>query len=103
MPSRLQSVVGLIGEINILEDAKKKIIALEHLVELAMETEQDSPLAWNTVNVEPKTAYSMMAAHVIDMFNEHTDADQEIVMMSVMIKLLVENFFLHLHIQQNNS
>ena len=77
-----------------MEDAKKKIIALEHLIELAMETEQDNPLAWDTVNVEPKTAYSMMTAHVLDMFEEHTDADQEIVMMSVMIKLLVERSIL---------
>jgi hypothetical protein len=84
-------------------DANPKIVTLEQLVELAMESDSQQELPWSSVNIEPETAYSMMAAHVIDLFEEHKEADREVVMMSVMTKLLVENFLLNLKLQQNNS
>lgn len=84
-------------------DAESKIITLDQLVELAMESDVQQELPWSSVNIEAHTAYSMMAAHVIDLFDEHKEADREIVMMSVMTKLLVENLLLNLKIHQNNN
>ena len=84
-------------------DAESKIITLDQLVELAMVSDVQQELPWSSVNIEPHTAYSMMAAHVIDLFEEHKEADREIVMMSVMTKLLVENLLLNLKIHQNNN
>lgn len=84
-------------------DIKEKMLTLEQLVELAMEVEHQDPLPWHSVNISKETAYSMMAAHVIDLFEQESDADRETVMMATMTKLLVENFLLNLKLHQNNS
>jgi len=81
----------------------KKTATLEQLVELAQTVEQTDPIDWSYVNITPESAYGMMAAHVIDMFESHSDADREITMMSVMVKLLVESLVLNLRIQQSNG
>lgn len=82
----------------------QKMITLNQLVELAMATEQNEELPWDKLTISKESAYGMMAAHVIDMFNDYeSDADKEIVMMSVMVKLLVENFILQLVIRDKNS
>ena len=78
----------------------KKIATLEQLIELAMEVEAEDPLPWDNVNIAPETAYGMMAAHVIDMFEQESESDRELVMMGVMTKLLVENFLLQAVIAQ---
>lgn len=80
-----------------------KMLTLEDIVELAMAVEQTDPIDWSAVNISADAAYRMMAAHVIDLFEEHAEADRETVMMGVMTKLMVENFFLNLQIQQSNS
>jgi hypothetical protein len=77
------------------EDIKKRILSLDQLVELAMET-MDEELPWDVVDIKPKQAYSMMAAHVLDMLEGDSQADKEIVMLTVMVRLLVENMFLNL-------
>ena len=86
-----------------MNDANKKVATLEQLVELAQAVEKKDPIDWSQVSVTPETAYGMMAAHVIDLFEEHNSADREITMMSVMVKLLVENFILNLRIHQSNG
>ena len=86
-----------------MNDTNPKMVVLEQLIELAMTVEQQDPLPWHTVNITPETAYSMMAAHVIDLFEKESDSDRELVMMSVMTKLLVENFLLNLKLHQKNS
>lgn len=86
-----------------MNDANKKVATLEQLIELAQAVEKKDPIDWSQVSVTPETAYGMMAAHVIDLFEEHNSADREITMMSVMVKLLVENFILNLRIHQSNG
>ena len=84
-------------------DIKEKILTLEQLVELAMEVEHRDPLPWDSVNISKEAAYGMMAAHVIDLFEQESDADRETVMMATMTKLLEENFLLNLKLHQDNS
>lgn len=80
----------------------EKMITLEQLVELSMLTETADEIPWDKINIGKENAYGMMAAHVIDMLDEDKEAaDREIVMMSVMVKLLVENFALQLIIREN--
>ena len=82
----------------------QKMMTLNQLVELAMATEQNNELPWDKLTISKETAYGMMAAHIIDMFNEYeSDADKQVVMMSVMVKLLVENFILQLVVKDKNS
>lgn len=82
---------------------ENKILQVEQLVELAMATEVNGELPWDDINIGKESAYSMMAAHVIDMLEKEQEADKEIVMMTVMTKLLVENFLLNLKLQQSNG
>ena len=83
--------------------ANKKLLSLDQLVELAMECEIDD-LPWDLTNMNRRQAYSMMACHVLDMLDQDDDqADKEIVMMTVMIRLLVENFFLNLMLNQEKK
>lgn len=102
MPNRLQGVEGADWR-NILNDTTQKILTVEDIVELAMTVEEADPIDWSAVNISQDAAYRMMAAHVIDLLEEHSAADRDMVMMGVMTKLMVENFFLNLQIQQNNS
>lgn len=81
----------------------QKMITLNQLVELAIATEQNNELPWEKISISQESAYSMMAAHVIDMFEDTEAADRETIMMSVMVKLLVENFILQLVIRDKNS
>jgi len=73
----------------------QKILKLRELVELAKLTEESDPIDWDLVNIAPDTAYGMMAAHVIDIVEHLNAEDREVVMMSVMVKLLVENLVLN--------
>ena len=86
-----------------MNNIDNKVATLNQLIELAQIVEQKDPIDWSQVSVTPESAYGMMAAHVIDLFEEHNSADKEITMMSVMVKLLVENFVLNLRIHQNNG
>ena len=98
MPNCLRGVVGANWRIIL-----KKIVKVEQLIELAMEVETKDSLPWHLVNIAPDTAYGMMAAHVVDMFENQDNTNKELVMMSVMTKLLVENFLLQAKIAQDNS
>lgn len=73
----------------------QKILRLRELVELAKLTEENDPIDWSLVNMSPDAAYGMMAAHVIDIVEHLNAEDREVVMMSVMVKLLVENLVLN--------
>lgn len=73
----------------------QKILRLRELVELAKMTEENDPIDWDLVDISPDTAYGMMAAHVIDIVEHLNAEDREVVMMSVMVKLLVENLVLN--------
>lgn len=80
----------------------EKMTKLKELVELAMEVEDSDPIDWSIVQVDPETVYGMMAAHVIDMFEEEKE-DAELIMMGVMVKLLVENFVLQAYFAQDSD
>ena len=84
------------------ESAEKRIMSLDQLVELAYKSMPDG-LPWELTNLDPKQAYSMMAAHVLDMLNQDSAADKEIVLMTVTTRLLVENFFLNLMLEQQKN
>lgn len=83
---------------------KNKMITVEQLTELAMLSDGTVPTdAWTHVNISPETAYKMMAAHVIDMIENESNTDKEFVMMSVITKLLVENFLLNVKLSSNKG
>jgi hypothetical protein len=65
------------------------------LVDLAMETEVTDPIDWNYLAIDEKTAYRLMATHVIEM-----ELDNSLSTRAIIVKLLVENFVLNLKLLQ---
>jgi hypothetical protein len=77
---------------------------LDQLVELAMETEITDPIDWDMLSISEENAYKMMALHVLEMFdNKKDDKYFDIIVMSTMTKLLVENFVLNLKLKEKNN
>lgn len=77
---------------------------LDQLVELAMETEITDPIDWGMLSISEENAYKMMALHVLEMFdNKKDDKYFDIIVMSTMTKLLVENFVLNLKLKEKNN
>lgn len=71
-------------------------ITPELLAELAQEVESEDPIDWAMLPIDESTAYIMMATNVLEAYD---DADQ-IALLATITKLVVENFTLHLKIEQ---
>ena len=71
------------------EDDVKLIAALAREVEVA------DPIDWDNLNLSPEQAYSMMAAHVVDFYDENSALTNK----AILAKLLVENFTLNLRLE----
>ena len=79
---------------------------VEQLVELAQEIESEDPIDWGMLSVSEHDAYGMIATSVLENYL-NTDADsRDIMMLSTIVKLTVENFVLNLKLyvsSQNQS
>lgn len=85
-------------------NTNKKNINLKQLVDLAMETELTDPIDWGMLSISEEHAYKLMALHVLELFeNKENDQYFDIVLMSTMTKLLVENFVLNLKLKEKNN
>lgn len=67
------------------------------LAELAMAAEVSDPIDWDYLNIDERTAYRMMAAHVIELSND------SLTLKATIVKMLVENFVLNLKLEQANG
>jgi hypothetical protein len=65
------------------------------LAELAREVEGASPIDWGALSVDERSAYELMASHVLEMTADLPEERREMVMMATMTRLLVENFVLN--------
>lgn len=80
---------------------KKNIPNLNQLVALAMESEITDPIDWGMLSISEDHAYRLMALHVLEMFeNKQDDEYFDIIILSTMTKLLVENFVLNLKLKE---
>jgi hypothetical protein len=78
---------------------------IEQLVELAQEVESEDPIDWGMLSVNESDAYRMIATSVLENYL-NTDADsRDIMMLSTIVKLTVENFALNLklHVSSQNQ
>jgi hypothetical protein len=82
------------------------VTLIEQLVELAQEIESEDPIDWGMLSVNESDAYKMIATSVLENYL-NTDADsRDIMMLSTIVKLTVENFVLNLKLyvsSQNQS
>jgi hypothetical protein len=71
----------------------------KRIAELAEEVEVEDPIDWGMVSLDEKSTYSYVANHVVSKFDKYNMAERE-VMLATITKLVVENFVLHLKLQQ---
>jgi len=74
----------------------------EQLVELAMEGEVTDPIDWNGLNIDKVTAYKLMADQALSMYST-VGPDRDLVMLSIITKMIVENFILNLKLKKYES
>ena len=75
--------------------------AVKQLADLAREVEIADPIDWQAMNIDEQTAYELMASSVIEQFGGVEENFKEPIMMSTIVKLLVENFVLNIKLHQN--
>lgn len=69
-------------------------VTISQLAQLAQEAEITDPIDWGYLNIDEKTAYRMMAAHVIEL------PDDCLTLKAIAVKLLVENFVTNLKLEK---
>lgn len=74
----------------------KITVTVEELVELAREVEIEDPIDWAQLSIDEEQAYRLMALNLIEIFENVDDQDRDNILMSMIIKLVVENFVLNL-------
>ncbi len=79
-------------------------ITVEDLVELVREIDSEDPIDWGMLNIDENTATEMLAASIIEQYNQDwqhmSDRDRTLIMMATITKLIVENFTLNLKLTQ---
>jgi len=74
--------------------------AVSQLASLAQEVEITDPIDWKSLNITEQDAYELMANSVLDQFSTIEDKFKEPIMMSTIVKLLVENFVLNIKLNK---
>ena len=75
----------------------------EQLISLAKEVENTDPIDWGMLAISEDQAYELIASSVLENYLL-TDSDyRDIIMLSVVLKLTVENFVLNLKLAQRNA
>ena len=70
--------------------------------ELAQEVEIEDPIDWGMLSVSEDEAYSLMTLNVLDSFKDkYNDPIFREIMLATVVKLVVENFTLHLKLKGN--
>lgn len=80
-----------------------KSISVEELISLAKEVEAQDPIDWGMLNIDENEAYKLIAFNVLDMFKDTEEDAKEVVMLTTITKLVVENFVLNLKLHQRNQ
>jgi hypothetical protein len=71
-------------------------ISVDRIVDLAREVEITDPIDWGMLNVSEDHAYMMIGCSVAEMFENIDEQDKDEILLSIIIKLTVENFVLNL-------
>jgi len=74
--------------------------AVAQLANLAQEVEITDPIDWKSLNITEQDAYELMANSVLDQFGSVEEKYKEPIMMSTIVKLLVENFVLNIKLHR---
>jgi hypothetical protein len=71
-------------------------VSVDQLIELAREVENEDPIDWGMLAVNEDEAYRLIALNLVEIFENVDNQDLDTVLMSMIVKLTVENFVLNL-------
>lgn len=71
-------------------------VTVDQLIEIAREVETEDPIDWGMLSIDEEQAYRLIALNLVEMFENIGMQDRDITLMSMIVKLTVENFVLNL-------
>lgn len=77
------------------------MITVDELVAIAHEIESTDPIDWAMLNIDEQNAYKLIAAGVLENYNQSSIDTRELILLATVVKLTVENFVLNLRLLQN--
>ena len=74
----------------------QKVIIINELIDLAQSVETEDPIDWGLLSISEHDTYMMIATSVLEQYQTWKEmGDSEKIMLSVILKLIVENFVLN--------
>jgi hypothetical protein len=73
---------------------------VEQIVELAKEIEHEDPIDWGMLNIDENEAFMLLAPSVLENYLLLDKDSRDIMMLSMVLKLTVENFALNVKLMQ---
>jgi hypothetical protein len=73
---------------------------VEQIVELAKEIEHEDPIDWGMLNIDEDEAFKLIAPSVLANYLLLDKDSRDIMMLSTIVKLTVENFALNVKLMQ---
>jgi len=71
-------------------------VSVDQLIEIAREVETEDPIDWGMLAINENEAYRLIALNLVEIFENVNYQDRDTVLMSMIVKLTVENFVLNL-------
>lgn len=75
---------------------------VKYIAEIAKHVESEDLIDWGMLSIDENETYQFVANSVLSQFNKYNDSERE-VMIATITKLVVENFVLHLKLQQQGK
>jgi hypothetical protein len=73
---------------------------VDQIVELAKEIEHEDPIDWGMLNIDENEAFMLLAPSVLENYLSMDKYNRDIMMLSTILKLTVENFALNIKLMQ---
>lgn len=73
---------------------------VDQIVELAKEIEHEDPIDWGMLNIDEDEAFRLIAPSVLENYLLIDKDNRDIIMLSTVLKLTVENFALNVKLMQ---
>lgn len=76
------------------------MLTVDELIQLTKEVESEDPIDWGMLNISEEEAIRLIALDVLGMFQDiKSGPEKEMIMISTITKLVLENFVLNLKLQ----
>jgi len=79
------------------------LLPVSVLIELAEEMDKEDPIDWGMLPIKEKDAYKIVAESIAEIYNNAPEEKREIILLSSLMRMSVQNFVLHAHDLQRRN